>query len=189
MTFTEKLSTLIHDRGMSRRQFSEDTGISYSTIDNWYKRGYGNIALSTLCDICDYFGVTMDSMACDSKDIVYKSSMVGGHPLGPEDVAVLDYFWDVKSSGRDIIFHLVHGHYSEEQIQFIKTLNNQISELIDLPTPSQPVQLTKNEQELIGDYRRLNDTGKAKVREYAADLTEQEKYIKNTESLADMESA
>ena len=45
---------------------------------------------------------------------------------------------------------------------------------------SPPRVLRPDESHLLTDYNKLNDTGKGKVREYASDLTEQEKYIKST---------
>lgn len=37
--------------------------------------------------------------------------------------------------------------------------------------------LSSDESELISNYQKLNAAGKSKVREYAADLTEQQKYM------------
>ena len=71
MTFTEKLSCLISKNGLNRRRFSEASGISYSTIDNWYKRSYEGMTVGTLRTLCSYFGVTMDSMAYDDREIEY----------------------------------------------------------------------------------------------------------------------
>ena len=41
-----------------------------------------------------------------------------------------------------------------------------------------PVQLRKDEADLLSDYNKLNSLGKSKVADYAADLTENERYIK-----------
>ena len=42
--------------------------------------------------------------------------------------------------------------------------------------------LTSDEQKLIDDYRDFNDEGKEKVRDYVADLSDNPKYKKCTES-------
>jgi len=42
--------------------------------------------------------------------------------------------------------------------------------------------LTQDESALLDDYQKLNTTGRQKVREYAADLTEQKKYTQDTGS-------
>ena len=43
-------------------------------------------------------------------------------------------------------------------------------------------ELTSDEQKLIDDYRDFNDEGKEKVRDYVADLSDNPKYKKCTES-------
>ena len=73
MKLTDKLRDLTKTKNMNRREFSEAVGIPYSTIDNWYKRGYENMSIATLKIICDFFGVTMESMAYDEKEIEYRS--------------------------------------------------------------------------------------------------------------------
>ena len=40
-------------------------------------------------------------------------------------------------------------------------------------------QLQEDEKDLVSDYRKLNPTGKDKVREYAKDLSENERYSDN----------
>lgn len=46
-----------------------DADIPYSTIDNWYKRGYESMTLSVFKKLCRYFDVDMTSMAYDELEI------------------------------------------------------------------------------------------------------------------------
>ena len=71
MNFLEKLDYLCELNKISRRQFSLKSGVPYTTIDGLYKRGYEGMRLSTLVSICDFFKVTMDSLARDGEDIVF----------------------------------------------------------------------------------------------------------------------
>lgn len=71
MNFLDKLDLLCFQQKLSRRQFSVKSGIPYTTIDGLYKRGYERMQLCTLVSICDFFQVTMDSMARDDQEIVY----------------------------------------------------------------------------------------------------------------------
>ena len=66
MTFLEKLDFLMKENNLNKHSLSELSGIPYSTITNFYKQSYENIKLSTFNKLCDYFGVTMDSMARDN---------------------------------------------------------------------------------------------------------------------------
>ena len=65
MTFLEKLDFLMKKNSLNKKRLSDQSGIPYSTIDGFYKQSYNNIKLSTFKKLCDFFGVTMDSMARD----------------------------------------------------------------------------------------------------------------------------
>lgn len=69
MTFLEKVDILLKREGLNKRQLSIKAEIPYSTIDNWYKRGYESMTLSTLKKLCQFFDVSMDSMTIDELDI------------------------------------------------------------------------------------------------------------------------
>lgn len=68
MIFTDKLDYLMASKGLNKHSLSEVTGIGYTTIDAFYKKGYKNMKLSNFKAICDFFGVTMDCMARDEVD-------------------------------------------------------------------------------------------------------------------------
>lgn len=68
MTFPEKLDLLMESKGLNKHSLSDVTGVGYTTIDAFYKKGYKNMKLSNFRAICDYFGVTMDCMARDDVD-------------------------------------------------------------------------------------------------------------------------
>ena len=60
MNFLEKLDFLLERDGLNRRTLSLRSGIPYTTIDNWYKRGYDGLQLSTAGKLADFFGTTAD---------------------------------------------------------------------------------------------------------------------------------
>lgn len=63
MNFLDKLETLMSIHGIkNKKQLASQSGIPYTTIVNWYKRGYENMTISNFKILCDFFGVTMDSM-------------------------------------------------------------------------------------------------------------------------------
>ena len=69
MTFLEKLDFLLKENNINKHKLSEQSGIPYTTITNFYKQSYENIKLSTFKKLCGFFNVTMDSMARDDIDI------------------------------------------------------------------------------------------------------------------------
>lgn len=60
MTFLEKLDALMKRRGLNKRMLSIQAGIPYTTIDNWYKRGYEGLKLSTAGKLAEFFNTTTD---------------------------------------------------------------------------------------------------------------------------------
>lgn len=62
MNFTEKLDSLMREKGINKSTLSKESGIPYTTIDGFYKKGTDNIKLSTLIKLCRYFHITLDDL-------------------------------------------------------------------------------------------------------------------------------
>ena len=60
MDFLDRLDSLMNARGINKNILSKESGIPYTTIDGFYKKGYENTKLSTIRKLCTYFDVTMD---------------------------------------------------------------------------------------------------------------------------------
>lgn len=58
--FTEMLDKLMADRNINKRTLAKESGIPYTTIDGWYKKGNEDIRLSTLRKLSAYFNVSLD---------------------------------------------------------------------------------------------------------------------------------
>jgi len=84
--FTELLKT----NGLNKRQFSIKSGIPYTTIDGFYKKGYENIRLTTLRKIAAYFNVSLDYL------------MFGETPKdnNKETLVIQEYFSKLNAVGR-----------------------------------------------------------------------------------------
>lgn len=66
MNFLQKIDFMLNVEGLSKLQFSKKSFIPYSTIDGWYKKGYGNMKLSTLKQTSKFFNVPIDVLCDDS---------------------------------------------------------------------------------------------------------------------------
>ena len=69
MNFTDKLNLLMEKKNIRISDLSRGSGIPYTTIDGFYKKGYNNIKLSTLRQLSEYFGVSIDYLVNDNCDI------------------------------------------------------------------------------------------------------------------------
>lgn len=66
MNFIEKLDMLLKNNDLNKSSLSKESGIPYTTIDGWYKKGYESMQLSTLKKLSKYFDTTLDFWAKDS---------------------------------------------------------------------------------------------------------------------------
>lgn len=60
MNFLEKLNYLMNQRNLNKNTLSKSCNIPYTTIDNWYKRGYDGLKLETLKKLSNYFEIPLD---------------------------------------------------------------------------------------------------------------------------------
>ncbi|MBS6295946.1 MAG: helix-turn-helix transcriptional regulator [Dialister sp.] len=65
MSFLIKLDKLMKDKNINKNQLSKESGVPYTTIDGFYKKGTENIKLSTLKKLSSYFGCSLDYLADD----------------------------------------------------------------------------------------------------------------------------
>ncbi|WP_313413217.1 helix-turn-helix transcriptional regulator [Sedimentibacter sp.] len=67
MSFLNKLEKLMSDKGIENlSRLSRETGIPYTTIDGFYKKGTENIKLSTLKKLANYFDCSLDFLVDDN---------------------------------------------------------------------------------------------------------------------------
>jgi len=57
LSLIERLDLLLKAEGVTKKQFSDGSGIPYPTIMGFYQKGMESIKLSTLQKVCDYFNV------------------------------------------------------------------------------------------------------------------------------------
>ena len=65
MTFLEKLDILMEEQGINKNILSKESGIPYTTLDGFYKKGYDNAKLPTIKKLARYFNVTIDYLILD----------------------------------------------------------------------------------------------------------------------------
>lgn len=58
--FLEILERLMKERNINKNVLANESGIPYTTIDGWWKKGHDNIRLSTLRKLAAYFNVSLD---------------------------------------------------------------------------------------------------------------------------------
>lgn len=65
MGLTDKLDLLMKEKNINKAELARESGVPYTTIDGFYKKGSENAKLSTLKKLCAYFGCSLDFLADD----------------------------------------------------------------------------------------------------------------------------
>lgn len=60
MDFLQKLDFLMDKYDLNKLTLSQNSGIPYSTVVGWYKKGYEGLKLTTLRKLSDYFNTVLD---------------------------------------------------------------------------------------------------------------------------------
>ena len=60
MDILEKLDHLMKINGLNKHTLAIKSGIPYTTIDGWYKKGYDKMKLDTLKKLSRFFGVSLN---------------------------------------------------------------------------------------------------------------------------------
>lgn len=65
MDFLQKLDFMMERFSLNKRTLSQKSGIPYTTIDGWYKKGYEGMKIPTLRALSDYFNTIVDYWISD----------------------------------------------------------------------------------------------------------------------------
>jgi len=98
----KKIELLMTEKNVTKKKFSDESGIPYNTIRNFWIQGVDKMQLPTLRSLCNYFGVTMDSMARDDREIEYIAG-IRTEPLGVDEKALLDKYTGLDERGKRTI--------------------------------------------------------------------------------------
>lgn len=82
MGLTDKLDLLMKERNINKSILARESGIPYTTIDGFYKKGSENAKLSTLKKLCAYFDCSLDFLADD--DVNEEPLTIAAHFDGDE---------------------------------------------------------------------------------------------------------
>lgn len=111
MDLMSKINYLKENLHLNNRQLSIQSHIPYSTIDNWSKRGIPDeMRLSTFKTLCSFFGVTMDSMAWDDREIEYVKDRKPDS-LSRKEQEMIEMYGQISEEGKQIVDSALKGAY------------------------------------------------------------------------------
>ena len=114
MDFLEKLKFLMQRDGYNKSTLSKACGIPYTTIDNWFKRGYDGLQLSTLRKLNSFFGTTLEYWARDEITDPdygkYRDNRFSG-----AEIEHIKKYRAIDARGRDIVDTVLEKEYERVQ--------------------------------------------------------------------------
>lgn len=110
MIISERIFELLDKKNISRKQFSEETGIAQSTISDW-KRKKTNPAADKIMAICDALQVTPTQLLADDMD--------GAESAGTADETEVDYLMVRRGSEEYVLIEKYRklGRGSRNRVQ------------------------------------------------------------------------
>ena len=104
---TDKLDELMKIKDISKSELSKASGIPYTTIDGFYKKGCDNVKLSTLKKLAEYFNITLDELL----EIENKKEPAEFEPseLSEDEKIVMYLFQKVPAERRQALIHHIES--------------------------------------------------------------------------------
>lgn len=114
--FLDKLETLMSKHSIkNKKQLAMQSGIPYTTIVNWYNRGYENMTISNFKTLCNFFGVTMDSMARNEvTEIEYYNPKKKDLHITPEEEILIKCYRTADDLGKTLALRVVNADQAVE---------------------------------------------------------------------------
>lgn len=108
MNFLDKLDFLMERDKLNKSTLSQKSGIPYTTIDAFYKKGYGNAKLSTLEKLCSCFNTSLDYLVNEQiTDPNYGMNENSAAAATKEEVELLALFRVLNTEGRSLALNTV----------------------------------------------------------------------------------
>lgn len=103
MLISERIFTLLNEKGISQKEFSERTGISQSTISDWKRKGT-NPASDKIMLICDVLNVSPYELLSGVEKSKYTQIDYVIVDKNSEDYVFLETMRSYDKSTRDRLF-------------------------------------------------------------------------------------
>ena len=102
--FLDNLDRLMKARKINKNILARESGIPYTTIDGFYKKGCDNVKLSTLVKIAAYFGVSLDYLINGEITTLsaHEKAVISAYRNNPGMQSAVDKLLGVEEEGADI---------------------------------------------------------------------------------------
>lgn len=114
MTFLDKLDYLMQKYDLNKNTLSQASGVPYTTIDSFYKKGYENAKLSTIQKLACYFNTTLDYLMRDEiEDPNYGKST--GFEVNFSEMQYIKKYRNLDSHGKEMVDFVLETEYKRSK--------------------------------------------------------------------------
>ena len=106
--FLEIIQRLLEERGITKVELARESGVPYTTIDGWYKKGFNGVRLDTLKKLSVFFGVSIDFLVTG----------IDEKPTDEEHL-LLSKYRKLDSHGRRVVDLILYEEYSRVETTII----------------------------------------------------------------------
>lgn len=111
MNFLEKLNELMEINNINKHILSKESGIPYSTIDNFYKKGYEKAKLPTIQKLAKYFDTTLDYLIFDEiTDVNYGKTY--GFEISFDEMNYIKKYRALNEHGKEVVNSILNLEYN-----------------------------------------------------------------------------
>ena len=160
MNFLEKLDFLMERFNLTKTTLSQRSGIPYTTIDAWYKKGYEGLKLTTLRKLSSYFNTTLDYWILDEiTDPNYGKS--SGFKVEYTEMEYIKKYRFLDHHGKDMVDTVLIKEY--ERCQSSKQEKNSIPlkdpspDYLELNAAHQRTDIEITKEDIEHDDALMND--------------------------------
>ena len=114
MNFLEKLDLMMNIKGLNKNTLSKSCDIPYTTIDNWYKRGYEGLKLTTLRKLADFFETSLDYWVVDNITD-YDYGKTSGFKINFDEMEHIKKYRDTDERGQKAVDYILELEYDRTQ--------------------------------------------------------------------------
>ena len=117
MGMIDKLELLMNENGLDKAALSRSTGIPYTTVDGFWKKGTDNIKRSSLLKLTRYFNCTLDYLADDNIDIhseVFKNRdlfLKASAIFSPQEIQMIECYRILDERGKSAVDNALNHEY------------------------------------------------------------------------------
>lgn len=130
MDFLTKLNILLKKNDLNKNTLSKMSGISYTTIDGWYKKGYENMRVPTLKNLSEFFNVSLDYWI-DYNDNSQTSIKNNNTKLNHTEKNLIKTFRETNSQGQELIVQMANAiknqYIKSDSVSNVENVTEEIS--------------------------------------------------------------